>query len=98
MPGCDEAGFGNRQFEVVNGFTTGVDPERFLGGVSLRFLGSVPLPKILSADPELADTLTDYHVWVAWGPLGLVVAHVGQSIDILEARDVRHSSGHDSKT
>jgi cytochrome b561 len=45
-------------------------------GVSLTFLGSVPLPKILSADSELADTLTDYHVWLAWGLLGLVVAHV----------------------
>ena len=45
-------------------------------GVSLTFFGSVPLPKILSADSELADTLTDYHVWLAWGLLGLVVAHV----------------------
>jgi len=46
-------------------------------GVSLSFLGSIPLPKILSADSELADTLTDYHVWLAWGLLGLVVAHAG---------------------
>lgn len=45
-------------------------------GVSLTFLGSLPLPKILSADSELADTLTDYHVWLAWGLLGLVLAHV----------------------
>ena len=49
-------------------------------GMSLTFLGSVPLPKILSADSELADTLTDYHVWLAWGLLGLVVAHVGAAV------------------
>lgn len=49
-------------------------------GVSLTFLGSVPLPKILSADSELADTLTDYHVWLAWGLLGLVVAHVAAAV------------------
>ena len=30
----DEAGFGNRRFDIVNGFTTGVDPQRFLGFVS----------------------------------------------------------------
>ena len=49
-------------------------------GVSLTFLGSVSLPKILSADSELADTLTDYHVWLAWGLLGLVVAHVAAAV------------------
>ena len=49
-------------------------------GVSLTFLGSVPLPRILSADSELADTLTDYHVWLAWGLLGLVVAHVAAAV------------------
>jgi cytochrome b561 len=49
-------------------------------GVSLKFLASVPLPKILSADSELADTLTDYHVWLAWGLLALVVAHVSAAV------------------
>ena len=49
-------------------------------GVALTFLGSVPLPKLLSADSELADTLTDYHVWAAWGLLTLVVAHVGAAV------------------
>ena len=49
-------------------------------GVALAFLGSVPLPKLLSADSELADTLTDYHVWAAWGLLTLVVAHVGAAV------------------
>ena len=49
-------------------------------GVSLKFLWSVPLPKVLSADSELADTLTDYHVWLAWALLGLVVAHVSAAV------------------
>jgi cytochrome b561 len=49
-------------------------------GVSLTFLGSVPLPKVLPADSELADTLTDYHVWLAWGLLALVLAHVGAAV------------------
>ena len=49
-------------------------------GVTLRFLGSVPLPKVVSADSELADTLTDYHVWLAWALLGLVVAHVSAAV------------------
>lgn len=30
----DEAGFGNAQFDIVNGFTTGVDPKQFLSFVS----------------------------------------------------------------
>lgn len=49
-------------------------------GVALTFLGRVPLPKLVSADSELADTLTDYHVWLAWGLLGLVVAHVAAAV------------------
>ena len=45
-------------------------------GIALSFLGSVPLPKLVEADSELADTLTDYHIWLAWGLLALVVMHV----------------------
>lgn len=45
-------------------------------GITLTFLGSVPLPKLVEADSEFADTLTDYHVWLAWGLLALVVMHV----------------------
>ena len=44
-------------------------------GIKLMLLGSVPLPMLLSPDSELADTLTDYHVWLAWGLLALVAAH-----------------------
>ena len=46
-------------------------------GIKLTVLGIVPLPQIVSADSELADTLTDYHVRVAWGLLTLVTAHAG---------------------
>jgi cytochrome b561 len=49
-------------------------------GISLSFLGSLPLPRFLEADSELADTLTDYHVWLAWGLLALVVAHVAAAL------------------
>jgi cytochrome b561 len=45
-------------------------------GIKLTLLGSVPLPKLLPPDSELADTLTDYHVWLAWALLALVAAHV----------------------
>ena len=45
-------------------------------GIKLTLLGSVPLPSLLAPDSELADTLSDYHVWLAWGLLALVVAHV----------------------
>ncbi len=49
-------------------------------GISLMFLGLVHLPDLLSADSELADTLSDYHVWLAWGLLGLVGAHVAAAL------------------
>ena len=45
-------------------------------GIKLTLLGSVPLPLLLAPDSELADTLSDYHVWLAWSLLVLVVAHV----------------------
>jgi cytochrome b561 len=49
-------------------------------GISLTFLGGLPLPRFLEADSELADTLTDYHVWLAWGLLALVIAHVAAAL------------------
>jgi cytochrome b561 len=42
--------------------------------VPISLLG-LPLPNLVQADSDLADTLTDYHVWAAWGMLALVVAH-----------------------
>lgn len=44
-------------------------------GVTLSFLGVVRLPWLTAADSEFADTLSDYHVWLAWGLLALVAAH-----------------------
>jgi cytochrome b561 len=45
-------------------------------GISLALLGVMHLPSLLSPDSELADTLSDYHIWLAWGLLVLVGAHV----------------------
>jgi len=49
-------------------------------GISLTLLGSIPLPRFMEADSELADTLTDYHVWLAWGLLALVITHVAAAL------------------
>lgn len=49
-------------------------------GITVTLLGTVPLPKLLSPDSELADTLSDYHVWLAWGLLGLVGMHVAAAL------------------
>jgi cytochrome b561 len=48
--------------------------------VPLNFLGIIHLPKLVSADSELADTLSDYHVWLAWGLLAAVAAHVAAAL------------------
>jgi cytochrome b561 len=45
-------------------------------GVTLKLFGVVPLPRVAIEDPDLADTLSDYHVWAAWALLALVVLHV----------------------
>jgi cytochrome b561 len=45
-------------------------------GISLACLGVMHLPSLVSPDSELADTLSDYHIWLAWGLLALVAAHV----------------------
>ena len=45
-------------------------------GVALRLFGVLPLPNLVGDDPDVADTLTDYHVWAAWALLGLVLMHV----------------------
>lgn len=44
-------------------------------GVTLKLFGLLPLPNLVGDDPDLADELTDYHLWAAWALLGLVVAH-----------------------
>jgi cytochrome b561 len=44
-------------------------------GVSVSLLGVVPLPRLIDSDSELADVLSDYHVWLAWVLLAVVVVH-----------------------
>jgi cytochrome b561 len=44
-------------------------------GISLSFLGAIRLPAMVAADSELADALSDYHIWLAWALLALVAAH-----------------------
>jgi cytochrome b561 len=49
-------------------------------GVPLRLFGLLPLPSLVEDDPDVADTLTDYHLWAAWALLGLVLMHIGAAI------------------
>jgi cytochrome b561 len=48
--------------------------------VPLKLMGLIPLPDLVGADSDLADTLTDFHVWAAWGMLALVVAHIAAAL------------------
>jgi cytochrome b561 len=43
--------------------------------IPLSFLGVIHLPKLAAADSELADTLADYHMWLAWALLASVAMH-----------------------
>ncbi len=44
-------------------------------GIWLSFLVIFRLPMLAAADSEFADTLSDYHIWLAWGLLALAAAH-----------------------
>ncbi len=48
--------------------------------VSVSLFGLVPLPLMIADDPDVADTLSDWHSWVSWLLLGLVVAHVAAAL------------------
>jgi len=48
--------------------------------VHLRLLGIVPLPSLVNANSDLADTLSDWHVTAAWALLGLVALHVAAAL------------------
>lgn len=48
--------------------------------VGLKFVGILPLPAIAPSDSDLADTLTDFHIWGSWLLLGLVVLHIGAAL------------------
>jgi cytochrome b561 len=45
--------------------------------VRVKLFGLLTLPSLVGDDPDLADTLTDIHLWMSWGLLLLVVAHAG---------------------
>ena len=49
-------------------------------GISLAFLGVWPLPGLVAADSEFADTLSDYHVLLSWVLLGVVAAHASAAL------------------
>ena len=49
-------------------------------GVGLSLFGILPLPNLAQEDSDLADTLTDWHVWVAWALLGLVTMHIAAAL------------------
>src|SRR5215471_11646841 len=44
--------------------------------VSVKLFGLIPLPDLIADDPDVADTLADYHLWSAWVLLGMVIAHI----------------------
>jgi cytochrome b561 len=48
--------------------------------IPLNFLGVIHLPRLASADSEFADTLSDYHIWLAWGLLATVAAHAAAAL------------------
>lgn len=49
-------------------------------GISLNVLGVVHLPQLVAADSELADTLSDYHIWLSWVLLVLVSIHAAAAL------------------
>lgn len=48
--------------------------------IQLRLLEIIPLPNLVAADSDLADTLSDWHVYAAWTLLGFVVLHVSAAL------------------
>lgn len=45
-------------------------------GVPVVYLGVVPLPTIIGADPALAKLLKTVHIWLNYGLLGAVAGHL----------------------
>ena len=48
--------------------------------VNLRLFGLLSLPNWVPGDPDLAETLSDWHLWLAWTLLALVVLHVAAAL------------------
>ena len=49
-------------------------------GIWLSFFGIFRLPMLVAADSEFADTLSDYHIWLAWGLLAFVIPHAAAAL------------------
>jgi cytochrome b561 len=49
-------------------------------GQHASLFGLVPLPPLIASDPDLADTLANYHVWASGALLALVIAHAGAAL------------------
>lgn len=49
-------------------------------GQAARLFDVIPLPPLMASNPDLADTLADYHEWAAWVLLVLVIAHAGAAL------------------
>jgi len=48
--------------------------------VDFTLFGITDLPRLVTDDSDLADELTEYHIWASWGLLGVVVMHMGAAL------------------
>jgi cytochrome b561 len=48
--------------------------------VDFSLFGITDLPRLVIDDSDLADELTEYHIWASWGLLGLVVMHMAAAL------------------
>jgi cytochrome b561 len=48
--------------------------------IKLNLLGVIPLPSLVKADSDFADTLDDYHKWAAWAAGVLVLMHAAAAL------------------
>jgi len=44
-------------------------------GHTVQLFNLLPLPGLVAVDPDLADSLEDYHKWGSWALMGMVVMH-----------------------
>lgn len=49
-------------------------------GHPASLFGVIPLPTLVTTDPDLADSLDDWHARVAWGLVAMVVMHAAAAL------------------
>ncbi|MDR1967821.1 MAG: cytochrome b/b6 domain-containing protein [Burkholderiaceae bacterium] len=49
-------------------------------GHKVRLFGAVPLPSLVSVNPDLADSFQEWHEWCAWGLLTVVAMHIAAAL------------------